>query len=310
MVRSVLVFAYLPLLAQQTSVVNYDGLGNPVSGPTTSTTRSDGLVRQVQSLVSLNGRRVPIESTEERVLRDDPNGKVIEKLLRHYDASGNLGAIEKVLVEEQKRADGSTATRTTTYRSDVNGNLALAERSFSETRVSGGVKTTNETFDRPSVNGTLQTAERRSIVARESADGESKQVAVFRPNENGGFYEAQRQVSETRSTAEGSVLNQTTYESSPLGVSRLLNQRISRSRKGADGSESTVVDVYTANTPGVATAGSEVRPQLREQQLIERRPTKNGSSESVEVRRPSISDPTRLGPPTRISETVCTGKCP
>ncbi len=50
--------------------------------------------------------------------------------------------------------------------------------------------------------------------------------------------------------------------------------------------------------------------QMKEQQLIERTKRPDGSVvETLSVRRPSISDPNRLGNLQKLSETVCKGKC-
>ena len=50
--------------------------------------------------------------------------------------------------------------------------------------------------------------------------------------------------------------------------------------------------------------------QLKEHQIIERRPTSGGGVvESLSVQRPALADPKRLGPAIQISETVCRGKC-
>jgi hypothetical protein len=50
--------------------------------------------------------------------------------------------------------------------------------------------------------------------------------------------------------------------------------------------------------------------KLYEQQTIDRRPgAGNSVIETLSVRRPSISDPTTLGPSRQISETICKGKC-
>ena len=50
--------------------------------------------------------------------------------------------------------------------------------------------------------------------------------------------------------------------------------------------------------------------QIKEQQVIERRKVPDGSVvETLSVRHPSLSDPTKLGGLQPLSETVCTGKC-
>src|SRR5260370_32183389 len=81
-----------------------------------------------ERLQSINGRMVPWERVEERVLRDDASGRVVERWVRHYDQTGNPTPPEKSLIEETKRSDGGSTVRTTTWRGDVNGGGAGAGR--------------------------------------------------------------------------------------------------------------------------------------------------------------------------------------
>ena len=55
----------------------------------------------------INGRTVPVESTEERVLSDSGSSRVIERIIKRYDANGNPGPPERVRIEETKEPDGS-----------------------------------------------------------------------------------------------------------------------------------------------------------------------------------------------------------
>jgi len=50
--------------------------------------------------------------------------------------------------------------------------------------------------------------------------------------------------------------------------------------------------------------------KLQEQQVIESAPGPNNTVvQTINVRRPSVSDPQTLGPAHQISETVCKGDC-
>jgi hypothetical protein len=50
--------------------------------------------------------------------------------------------------------------------------------------------------------------------------------------------------------------------------------------------------------------------RVKEQQVVQRRTNPDGSvAETLSVRRPSVSDPNRLGDLQKYSETVCKGKC-
>src|SRR5947207_3848823 len=73
-----------------------DASGHRVEGPRYSYTESPSGSQRIESAQSINGRMVPIESAEDRVLHEDSQGKVVERVIRKYDASGNPGQPVKV----------------------------------------------------------------------------------------------------------------------------------------------------------------------------------------------------------------------
>src|ERR1700675_236659 len=72
---------------------------------------------------SVNGRKVPLEQTEQHVVRQDASGSVIETTVLKFDSDGHLASTVKTVTEEQKRANGSSK-QSTTYRSDINGRMS------------------------------------------------------------------------------------------------------------------------------------------------------------------------------------------
>jgi hypothetical protein len=84
---------------------------------------------------------------------------------------------------------------------------------------------------------------------------------------------------------------------------------MSTTTKVNDTSEVTETNVYeraSLGRPRVEGTG----PRIDEQRIIQRAKRPNGSViETIAVRRPTLADPTHLGEPSKISETVCTGKC-
>ena len=66
------------------------------------------------------------------------------------------------------------------------------------------------------------------------------------------------------------------------------------------------VDLFGQNVPGTVDQGGL---KLYEQQLIQKKQGPNEVTETLSVRRPSVSDPKVLGPARQLSETVCRGKC-
>jgi hypothetical protein len=274
------------------------------AGPFSST---DGT--RTERTQSINGQSVPLEQVEERVLRSDASGKVTERIVRRYDATGRISSTERVLAEEQKLPDGGSTLRETTFRGDINGTMREAERRLSETRVSGSTATTNTSIDRPSINGSFETAEKRTAVANTAGDRTETNETVLRRGETGRFYEARRETKVVTKTGDQTTENTAVYEPSVTGQLELASQARKSSVKRPDGSEATQVDLYSRAADGrVQEAGA--KQQIKEQQLIVKQRAPDGSVvETLSVRRPSVADPTRLGNPQQISETVCRGKC-
>ena len=52
---------------------------------------------------SINGRPVPLQASETRILSDGPQGRTAETVVRKYDATGKLASTERTVVETQKR---------------------------------------------------------------------------------------------------------------------------------------------------------------------------------------------------------------
>ncbi len=155
-------FILVPLLlagalcAQQASVTSTTAVdinGHRVSdGPQVVRTKSPTGSITTETLQSVNGRMVPLERVEERIVRDDASGRVVERLIRRYDPQGNPTQPVKETIDEQKRPDGSSTTQTTTYRGDVNGSMQLIEKTVTETRKSGSSET-QQREDEPARRG-------------------------------------------------------------------------------------------------------------------------------------------------------------
>src|SRR5260370_41179263 len=99
---------------------------------------------------------VPIQSAEDRVLRQDAQRKEVERIIRKYDATGNPGPPMKLRIEETKNPDGSTTIQSTTYEADINGNLKLFERATTQIR-KGDTTETSTTVERGRRTRSLQT---------------------------------------------------------------------------------------------------------------------------------------------------------
>lgn len=287
----------------------YDSDGRAqVSGSSAATSAAGGSSHS-ETARSINGRSVPLEQVEEKVLSDGPSGRVVERVIRRFDSNGRAVSSEKVRTEERRDAAGGSTKVTTVYDSDINGRFAVRERATEQTTRSGETMRTEATVERPNINGSLGTFEKRQSVQTGPESNRLTSVEIYRDNGNGGLAHAARQT--IQSVKAGDEVTETTavYNTAITGQMELAGQTVSRTQKNADGSEVQVVDVYGGNYEGRAASGYEAGLKLREQQLIERRPGQGGALvETFSVRRSNLESGT-LGPARKVSETVCTGKC-
>ncbi len=195
---------------------------------------------------SINGRQVPLEQTEERVLSQDANGTVTEKITRKYDPTGQLMSTERVVTDAQKLAGGASKVQATTFRSDINGQMQQAQRTTTETRKEGAVTYADTVVERPTLDDSFQSVEKRSAVT-EVADGTShEQETVYRRSENGDYYEALRQVTDERKAAGQTTTQNAYYEPDATGALRLSRQSVSTATQHPDGSEDIETNLLLA----------------------------------------------------------------
>jgi hypothetical protein len=304
-----LVFA-AALAAAQSSTTTYlkDLNGNSVDGQSFSAKDGD----HTELFQSINGRQVPLEQTVDRVVSQDASGKVTERIVKKFNQEGQLISTDRVMIEESKLPGGSSTVRETTYRSDVNGTSREAERKTVETRVSGSTTTASTVIDRPTLNGSLETVEKRSAVTEGPADSQHTTESVYRPTLSGGFQEALRYVTTIKANDGTSGTTKETkanYEPGMDGGLQLASQSESTSTKRPDGTEVTETNLFAKTVAGNVQDSSGAM-RVKEQQIVQRRANPDGSVvETFSVRRPTVSDPNRLGDLQKLSETVCKGKC-
>jgi len=300
------------LAAQQSTVsdsTSVDVNGNRVAdGPAISQTKSASSSVTTVTHQSINGGTVPLEKVEVHVLRDDASGKVTERITRRFDPQGNALPPVRETTEEQKRPDGSSTIQTTTYRSDINGNMQIAEKTTTDTHTTGSSENSETTVQRATADG-LQTVEKRDEVVVKQPGGYQSESTIYRSDGNGGFYTAVRQTAEHTEQNSQSSDSSAEYERGPNGDLQLHSQTVTKTVTRPDGSKDAVVDIYGRSVPGTVS-GSDSGLKLQEQQVIETAPGPNNTViQTLSVRRPSVSDPQTLGPARQISETVCQGDC-
>jgi hypothetical protein len=309
----VLAFTAALLCAQDVSrqaltTYTYDLNGRRIpSAASVAVTSAAGSLR-AETTQTVNGRTVPLEALEEKVISQGPEGRVVERVVRRYDTNGRAVEGEKIRIEERAEPGGGTTVLTTVLEPDINGRYSVRERSTTRSAKFGETLNAETLVERPNLSGSLELFEKRRAVQTGNEKNLLTDVTIYRRDANGGLMQTERVTTET--VVENSQTTQTTatYNSNTTGTLDLAGQRVSRLRRNPDGSEVEVVDLFGGSPAGRSPEPSG-RPALREQQIIERRPVGGqGLVETFSVRRPNLESG-RLGPAQKISETVCTGKC-
>ncbi len=174
---------------------------------------------QSETIRNLNGRQVPVERVEERVLRKDAGLEVVERVIRRYSPDGQPLPPEKVLVETVHRPDGSVTETATVYRGDLNGNLRPAERILTETRKKDGTAVSETRVERAGISGGFSLVEKRSAteVVRAEEKTSERDETVFVPDANGRLVASRRRLVRSRER-DGTVEQQTEeYEAATTG---------------------------------------------------------------------------------------------
>ena len=262
---------------------------------------------KAESVRNLNGGLSPVEKTEERVIKDDATGRMVERIIRRYDGNGQPGPPEKLQIEERKNADGSKTIETQVFKGNLSGGFSLTETTTAVARKVGNVETIDTQVLRPNLNGGIELIERKQTRIETGDKSKQEALTIERRDANGNFQTASKEVKQTKEANGATVENSAQYIANPAtGQLQLNAQSVAELRKRPDGSETKQISVYGMNQPGRPNAD---QPQLREQQLIEKRTTNGQTVESMSVRRPSVEDPGILGPSQKVSDSICTGAC-
>jgi hypothetical protein len=292
---------------QQSTAVDVNGNALPY-GPAISQTETPNGSQTLVTTQSVNGRTVPMEEVETRILKQTASEKVTERTVRRYDPQGNPLPPTRQVIEEHIKPDGSSTTDSTTYSTDINGNTAVTEKSVTDTQKTTSGETADTVVERPTVNG-LETVEKQSMVLSKQPNGSQSETTTYRRNGNGEFFTAVRETNER--TVQGSEVtdNSAEYERNAEGDLQLHGQTVTHTVTDPDGLKNSVVDIYSSNVPGVVS-GSESGLKLIERDTIDNTPGPGGSVvQTFSAQRPTVSSPGTLGPATQISQTVCKGDC-
>lgn len=290
------------------STYSYDVNGRRVIQESASARSTQGQTTRTEWAETLNGRREPLESVEERVIEEGPSGRVVERIIRRHGQNGQPGQVEKVRIEERAQPGGGKVVSESVYRTDINGRFALQERRTTEATVSGAVTNVSASLERPNLSGSMETVERRRAMERKRTDGFTRDVSTFRKDASGNFVEQERERTEMSKRGKRETETTTVYNAA-RGSLQFATQTVTDTERSADGSETREISIYGTSAMGRSVVGSG-EAVLREQRLVERTPGSGGSMvERLSVRRASLADANRMEPYRVVSEAVCTGNC-
>ena len=295
--------------SRQVSTFSTNVNGSVIPGSSSSEAWTQDSYGKTTTARGINGRIVPSESIEERVVYRDAIQTVRERLTQHYDYDGKPAGQEKERIQESSNPDGSQTVVKASYQQDLNGRFQLAEQVASQIVKSGANRSESAIVQRPGLNGSMETVARVNTVMTVGAGREQERVATYRKDVNGRFYEASRTLRD-RVQAQPGLVSETTvaYEADASGKLEPTTRTLSQIRKLPDGSEVRESTIYSGWAAG--RTGSAGGLPLLEQWLVERRPgAGNTVQETTSVRKPGLDFPPTMGNYQTVSQSVCTGKC-
>jgi hypothetical protein len=134
----------------------------------TTTQMSGGeTTTETEQMPDLDGRMVPVRETVVEVIR---GGRVVRT---NSETFGFAMSGQRRLLETRELVESSTAGRVqatdTTWRSDLNGRLAISERITEDTSVTPDTRRTERTIHRPDPDGRLRPMERTDYAERQAS---------------------------------------------------------------------------------------------------------------------------------------------
>lgn len=306
------VFSAAAILAAQetdarTSVWTRDINGARVEGSTYSYAETPKSSQRVETSRSINGRNVPLLSTEDKVLHEDSQSKIVERVIRKYGPDGSPGPPVLVHIEEKKGLDGSSTVQSSSYETDINGNKQLFERATTEIRKGSSTSESSTTVERATLNGGLQTVERDATVERKNGDTTDVESTSYHRDISGNFTPFARDVKQTSKSGGAETSDTAHYEVNMDGKLVLGSRSIDHVKNNADGSQTVDTDVYSRLSVGRTTDTDADTPRLQEQIRKERTAGPGGVMvETVSVRARLPNDPSRFGAYQKVSQTIYT----
>jgi hypothetical protein len=282
--------------------------GRRVESGSYSVTEAPPGGKRTETRPSHNGRMIPVESTEDKVIRQDAQTKIVDRVIQKYDGDGRPTPPVKVRIEEKKNPDGSTTVQSTAYQGDVNGNMRLLERSTTETKKDAVTTTSTTTVEMPNINGTLQPWERTQSVEKRGVASSRVDSTTYRRDVNGSYSPVSQEVKQiTKDAAGQETTDSTRYETIHTGKMEMTGRTVERVKTNPDGSRIAETDVYSRFSAGRAGDVNADAPRLQEQIRTERKPGAGGAVvETTSVRARVPNDPSRFGTYEQVSQVTYT----
>ena len=282
------------------NVTAYDLSGNKVSVPISESGENDEGASQTSLMLSnLNGREVAYLSERERVIKESPEEKVVERLTQRYDAGGQPTQQELIREETRTLADGTVVTTATSYVEDINQRMQPAERTVTRERKIGDKTHRTVVSEKPSINGGFRAFSREESVETQQ-DETSVEIQKTRKVDNGSgrLIESAREETVMTKSGNKSTTQTVVYEREAMSSKMTLSSRtVGELIEQPDGSSSETVQVYGLSpTTGSTRFLNASGPQLM--RTITRERTLGREGEIIETTRTrvrSFADPSRIG---------------
>ena len=248
------------------NVTVYGLSGNKVSVPISESEENlEGASQTSLMLTNLNGREVAYLSERERVVKESPEGKVVERRTQRYDAGGQPTQQELIREETRTLADGTVVTTATTYVEDINGRMEPTERTVRREKKTGDKIHTTVVSEKPSINGGFRTYSREESVETQR-DETSVEIRKTRKVDDGSgrLIESGREETVMTKSGNKSTTQTVVYERESMSSKMTLSSRtVGELIKRPDGSSSETVQVYGLSpTTGSTRFLNSSGPQL------------------------------------------------
>ena len=134
---------------------------------------------------SVNGRTVPLEATDTRIISKSGNRTVTETITKKFNPNGGLGSTERLVTETESLPNGGKNQTLHYYGSDVSGETTEFERRQVQERVQGSSRTTDTVIARPGLSGAFETTEKRTAKTDVAGARTETNETVYRVSQNG-----------------------------------------------------------------------------------------------------------------------------